>query len=111
MRPLIFRICSGPTGGRRGSSSSRNIFRNRLEGDPAFVIKTPANDALSCGITTVEVVGREVREVAQALFDGYRIDCRPMSSHGLNGLRISLSVFNTEDQVDVLVSALQKLAG
>ena len=89
----------------------KQYFRERLETNPAFAIKTPASDQLSCGITTVEVVGREVKEVAQALFDGHLIDCRPMSSHGLNGLRISLSVFNTEDQVDVLVSALQKSAG
>ena len=30
-------------------------------------------------------------------------------SHGLNGLRISLSVFNNESQVDVLVTALREL--
>jgi selenocysteine lyase/cysteine desulfurase len=32
-----------------------------------------------------------------------------MTSHGLNGLRISLSVFNTEDQIDVLVNALHEV--
>ena len=33
-----------------------------------------------------------------------------MSSHGLNGLRISLSVFNSEDQIDVLAAALREAA-
>jgi selenocysteine lyase/cysteine desulfurase len=55
-------------------------------------------------------VGREVREVAQALFDSYRIDCRPMTTFDLNGLRISLSIFNTEDQIDMLMAALRELA-
>lgn len=87
----------------------KRYFRQALAGDPAFRIKTPAADNLSCGITTVEIVGREIRAVAQWLYDTHRIDCRPMTSHELNGLRISLSVFNTEDQVDLLVAALREL--
>jgi len=85
-------------------------FRGSLEDDRRFRFKTPASDELSCGITTIEVVGRDVSEVAKVLFERNRIDCRPMTSHDLNGLRISLSVFNTEDQVDVLVAALHEIA-
>jgi selenocysteine lyase/cysteine desulfurase len=59
-------------------------------------------------MTTVEVVGHEVRVLATTLAERHRIDCRPMTSHGLNGLRISLSVFNSEDQIDVLVSGLRE---
>ena len=88
----------------------KRYFRDRIEDDPAFAVKTPASDELSAGITTIEVVGREVREVAAALAERHRIDCRPMTSHGLNGLRISLSIFNTEDQVDLLVGALSGFA-
>jgi selenocysteine lyase/cysteine desulfurase len=88
----------------------KRILRDRIGDDPAFVIKTPASDQLSAGITTVEVKERDVREVAMTLAERHRIDCRPMTSHGLNGLRISLSVFNSEDQVDVLVDALREAA-
>ena len=86
-------------------------LRENLEEDRRFRIKTPASDELSCGITTVEVVGRDVREVATILSERHHIDCRPMATHDLNGLRISLSVFNTEDQIDVLVAALREIAG
>jgi len=48
--------------------------------------------------------------VATALAERHRIDCRPMSTHGLNGVRISLSVFNSEDQVDLLLEALSESA-
>jgi selenocysteine lyase/cysteine desulfurase len=83
-------------------------FRGRLEGDPAFKIKTPADDRLSAGIQTVEIIGRDVLEVASELAEHHRIDCRPMTSHGLNGLRISLSVFNSEDQIAALTAALRE---
>lgn len=88
----------------------KKYLRDRIDDDPAFVMKTPANDELSAGITTIEVVGRDVKEVAASLAERHRIDCRPMSTHGLNGLRISLSVFNSEDQVDTLVGGMRELA-
>jgi len=88
----------------------KGYLRENLEEDRRFQIKTPASDELSCGITTIEVVGRDVREVAATLTERHHIDCRPMTTHDLNGLRISLSIFNTEDQVDVLVAALREIA-
>ncbi len=84
-------------------------FRTSLEDDRRFRFKTPASDELSCGITTVEVVGHPVRDVATALAERHHIDCRPMTSHDLNGLRISLSIFNTENQIDGLANALREV--
>ena len=89
----------------------KQSLRTALAGDPTFAVKTPASDLLSAGITTVEVVGHDAPEVAALLADRHFIDCRPMTSHGLNGIRISLSVFNSVDQVALLVAALGELAG
>jgi selenocysteine lyase/cysteine desulfurase len=104
-----FQNLLGP--GRRSARilDLKKSFRARLDDDPSFVVKTPADHRLSAGITTVEVVGRDVLDVASMLAERHRIDCRPMSSHGLNGLRISLSVFNTEDQIEVLVAAMRAM--
>ena len=85
-------------------------FRTALENDDRFKFKTPAHHDLSCAIQNVELIGKKVNGVKTQLFDEYRIDCRPMSSHGINGLRISLSVFTTKKDVDYLVQALQQLA-
>jgi len=87
----------------------KRYLRDRIGNDPAIAFKTPAGDELSAGITTIEVKGHEVREVAKTLAERHRIDCRPMTTHGLNGLRISLSVFNSEEQVDTLVGGLRDL--
>ena len=88
----------------------KKYLRDRVRDDSKFVVKTPAGDELSAGITTAEVVGRDVKDVATTLAERHRIDCRPMTSHGLNGLRISLSVFNSENQVETLVSSLRDQA-
>ena len=89
----------------------KQYFRSFLEDDNRFIIKTPAADDLSAGIQVVEVKGRNVAEAGSFLSDRYNIDCRPMSSHGLNALRISLSVFNSRADIDVLVKALASFAG
>lgn len=88
----------------------KNYFREKLSGDQRFVFKTPKADDLSAGIQTVEVVGQKSSAVKKELADRYNIDCRPMSSHDLNGLRISLAIFTTKADVDYLVKALQDLA-
>jgi selenocysteine lyase/cysteine desulfurase len=89
----------------------KKYFREKISSRSYFKIKTPAPDSLSSGITTVELEGQDVREVEKKLSQNYGINCRPMSSFGLNGLRISLSVFNTKKDVDYLVQALEEIHG
>lgn len=85
----------------------KHYFREQLAGDERFVLKTPEADELSAGIQTVELVGKQVKAVKEKLAEEFRIDCRPMSSHDLNGLRISLAIFNTKADIDYLVEALK----
>ena len=104
-----FQNLMGPNRRQARIYELKKYLRQSIGDDPAFAVKTPASDELSAGITTIEVKHQKVREVAKALAERHRIDCRPMTSHDLNGLRISLSVFNSEDQVDTLVGGLREL--
>jgi len=87
----------------------KKYFRSELEGDERFGLKTPAADDLSAGIQTVEVKGQISTQVKAKLTEDYQIDCRPMRSHDLNGLRISLAIFTTKADVDYLLAALREL--
>lgn len=87
----------------------KQYFRSNLEGDERFSLKTPAGDELSAGIQTVEVKGQISTQVKAKLAEDYQIDCRPMRSHDLNGLRISLAIFTTKADVDYLLAALREL--
>ncbi|MGA9238151.1 aminotransferase class V-fold PLP-dependent enzyme [Robiginitalea sp.] len=85
-------------------------FRKAIKEHPKLVLKTPASDSLSGGIQVVEVLGKDVQDVKTHLFDDYGIDCRPMSTFGLNAVRISLAIFNTKKDIDRLVIALVTIA-
>ncbi|MEP0262866.1 aminotransferase class V-fold PLP-dependent enzyme [Dokdonia sp.] len=88
----------------------KNYFRSKIKGNPAFKFKTPENDALSCAIQTLEVVGKHVSDVKKQLSDTYGIDTRPMTTFGLNGVRISFAIFITKKDIDYLVKALEGIA-
>ena len=87
----------------------KHYLREALKEDSRFRFKSPAADTLSCGIQNVELTGRKVGDVKRKLFDQYQIDCRPIGSHGINGLRISLSVFTTKADVDYLINAMKQV--
>lgn len=87
----------------------KNYFRVKFEGDQKYKLKTPASDQLSGAIQTLEVVGKDVKDVQSLLFEKYGIDTRPMSTFGLNGLRISLAIYNTKEDVDYLENAIRSI--
>ena len=87
----------------------KRYFLEKISDKPSFALKTPASDDLSAGILTVEIVGHPVADVERTLADDFIVNVRPMSSFGLNGLRISLSVFNTKRDIDYLIGALEEI--
>lgn len=89
----------------------KKYFRSKIDEDSRFSIKSPALDELSAAIQVVEVNGNDVKTVKEELWNQYGIDCRPMSSHTLNALRLSFAIYNTKNDIDYLVDALQSLAG
>lgn len=86
----------------------KQYIRQRLALNDKFIVKTPEPDEMSAGIICVEIKGREVRELNNILASKFSINCRPMDTHELNGLRFSLCIYNTEQDIDYLVNALQK---
>ena len=88
----------------------KQYFRSKIEGDSRFSIKSPSLDELSAAIQVVEIKGKSVNIVKEKLWDDYGIDCRPMSSHGLNAIRLSFAIYITKKDIDYLISALKEIA-
>ena len=87
----------------------KEYFKSKIARNKKYVVKSPSLNTLSAGIQTVEITGQKVTEVKDKLFEKYGIDTRPMTTFGLNGLRISFSIYTTKQDVDYLVSALEKI--
>jgi isopenicillin-N epimerase len=87
----------------------KKYFREKIMLQPNLKLKTPQPDNLSAAIQVVEVTGKNVQNIKEQLSEKYGIDCRPMSSHGLNALRISLAIYIIKEDIDILVEALQHI--
>ncbi|MEM6771294.1 MAG: aminotransferase class V-fold PLP-dependent enzyme, partial [Bacteroidota bacterium] len=87
----------------------KDYFRKQLIDDARFALKSPADDGLSAGIQSVEIIGTSAVAVRDHLRDNYGIDCRPMSGYGINGVRISLAIYTTKADVDRLVEGLKSV--
>ena len=100
-------------GGEKISKRSyelKSYFRDKVKDNTKFKLKTPGNDQLSCAIQTLEIVRQPVSKVKNRLFEDYGIDTRPMSTYGLNGVRISFGIYITKKDIDYLVDALEQIA-
>lgn len=88
----------------------KSYFRSKIEGNELFTMKSPDADELSCAIQVVEVNGKQVKDIKEKLWEDYGIDCRPMTTHGLNAVRLSFAIYITKKDIDYLVHALEALA-
>ncbi len=107
---LDFRETIGAKKIHQRSYELKHYFRDKIKDNEKLVLKTPELDSLSAGIQVVEVLGKDVQEVKNRLFDDYGIDSRPMSKFELNAVRLSFAIFVTKKQIDFLVSALENCA-
>ena len=107
---IDFHNVIGDTTIHERSYELKSYFRSKMENDKRFTLKSPVSDSLSSAIQVVEINGKEVKVVKEKLWEDYGIDCRPMTSHDLNALRLSFAIYITKKDIDYLVSALQEVA-
>jgi len=94
----------------------RDRWAEALRGDPRIEILTPADPALSAGITSFRIKGRtsfaDNVAIRKALFDRHRIFTIERSGPAKGCcVRISPSFVNTSDDPERLVVALRDIAG
>ncbi len=78
----------------------------RVEQNEELVWRSPKSWSLASSVYAVEVKGKKSSELARRLFEGQGIVVRPFSTEGLNTLRISPNLFNTEAEIDKLCEVL-----
>jgi selenocysteine lyase/cysteine desulfurase len=72
-------------------------------------ILTPASPALSASILTFRTAAIPYDKLFARLLKDHGLRCRPVSEQNLNALRVSTHLFNSPDQCDTLVTAVEKI--
>lgn len=93
---------------RRGRELAARL-RAGFESLPDIEVLTPRNEALSASILTFR--SRRIRydTLFSRLFGDHRLRCRPVSEQHLDALRVSCHLFNTTEEIDRLIEAVDHL--
>jgi len=90
----------------------QQYWTSKVRGKPRIAVQTPSEPARSCAIANVAIAGIPPANLAQTLFEKYRVFTvainRPEA--GVLGIRVTPHLFTTTTELDVLVKALVVLA-
>ena len=88
----------------------QHYWTSKLRGLPRVVINTPADMNRHGGIGNVGIEGIDPRELADTLFNDYRIFTVGIDRPGVRGLRITPNLYTTTEELDALVNAITELS-
>jgi selenocysteine lyase/cysteine desulfurase len=93
--------------------ASTDRLKTALLTVPELVLQTPLPYARSSGIVTFHLPGRASRQIVTSLLENDRVLTSPTDTVGElpEGVRASVHVFNTDEELDRLVAGLRRLLG
>jgi len=100
-------------GGERKEKRLRYLQRywsDQVRDHKGIIINTPVEPHRSCAIANVGIEGIKPSNLASRLLKDYGIFTVAIDYANVKGCRITPNVFNTTEELDVLVSALKEMA-
>jgi selenocysteine lyase/cysteine desulfurase len=88
----------------------RNRLRDKIKNLSSLTILSPSAESLSSPMLTCLLADRFERTAfVKLLLDKYKLSIRPTHEYfGFNGIRFSMHIFNTENDVDFAANALRE---
>lgn len=84
-------------------------LHERLAALPGVTVLTPSDPALRAGMVTFRTDRVPYRELFARYQERYQMRCRPVSERGLDAVRVSTHLFNSEAECDRLVAATREI--
>lgn len=87
----------------------QEYWTDRVREIPRVYLNTPRGNR-ACGIANFGITGRSPSEIADALFNRYRIFTVAIDMEAVKGVRITPHLYTNTDELDALVSAIREIA-
>lgn len=87
-----------------------SYWTNLVKDIPSVTINTPVEHQRSCAIANFSIKGWEPDALEQQLFDQYGIYTMRINYQGVNGIRVTPQVYNSTEELDALVAAIQDIS-
>ena len=99
-------------GEARKETEYRRMFtalREKVEGTSGLLWRSPMRWEMGAMLVAVGLERGRADEVSSALFADHGVVVRPFPAAGLNSLRVSPNLMNTDQELDLLVSILEEM--
>ena len=83
-------------------------FRDAVEASPGLVWRSPRSWEMGGILTAVQLLNGEASAVSESLFRDHGVVVRPFPASGLNSLRVSPNLMNTETETERLLAILER---
>ncbi len=88
----------------------QHYWTSKLRDHPGVIVNIPVEMSRHGGIANVGVEAIEPGALAEALMNDYGIFTAGIDRAGVRGVRVTPNVYTTTEELDALVSAIQKLS-
>jgi selenocysteine lyase/cysteine desulfurase len=88
----------------------KNYWIYQVKDLPNVVVNTPLKDQQSCGIANIAVKNKTSEELANILFEKYRIYTCSMENQGVKGIRVTPHLYTTLKDLDAFAKAVQEIS-
>lgn len=88
----------------------QRYWSDKVRNMPGILLNTPEDQARSCGIANVGIIGMDPNVMAKTLLDKYSIYTVGIDSAGVKGCRITPNIYTTLKELDTFVEALTQMA-
>lgn len=101
-------------GGERKASRLKFLkeyWTNKVKDNPKIILNTPWDEGRYGAIANVLIEGMTARDMELELMDTYKIHVVRVKRPNVHGVRVTPNLYTSTDELDMLVEALQKMAG
>ncbi|MCX8473428.1 MAG: aminotransferase class V-fold PLP-dependent enzyme [Sediminibacterium sp.] len=88
----------------------QQYWTNQVRQVKNISVNTPIESARACGIANVGINNLKPKDLAQILFEKYKVYTVAIDSFNVHGVRVTPQVYTTLKELDIFVSALKDLA-
>lgn len=87
----------------------QRYWSDQVRGKGNVIINTPEDPKKSCGIANVGIKDMKPKELADTLYEKYKIYTVAIDGANVHGCRITPNVYTTTKELDVFVNALKEI--
>ncbi len=88
----------------------KNYWAEKLKNVPKIILNMPLEASRSCGLGNVGIEGKTPTQIADNLYEKYKIFTVAIDMEAVKGIRVTPHLYTTLEELDAFVKAMEEIA-